>query len=357
MKIKLMFCLIILISSLNGSNISEEKPIVTNNERGFAYFEKNGKEVNKIKEGINEKDSITKLLKKILKVNTEIRDILKAEYNPEPQIIINSEGNECVANSSADCFVMPITNEAKKTPVYKNWLEKGDLESSLKKKQWEAKYFEEISKRAYMDMAAMMQFGKEAYPVNYNSFNYNNTTGYGTTTLRKKIEKSVLEKNLDKVNFLYFIGEDEDMDLYAMDNIVKFLRQYGNKIKLQFIFKNEKLMKAYKTAQNYNSEFVILNNFKMSVIPEEFENFNIYTTPSLVAINKKERTGQTVLTGRVSDTQANRMILMYMKSQNMIKDVDLNVDSGWKENSDFGKKHIQDYLGKDFLKNLEKGGM
>lgn len=351
---------IVLAINLNASNVDENKGKVENNERGFAFYENNKKiekpvdyAVNKVEPNNRDNQEIVLLLKKILEVNIEIRDILKKEYDPQPKIITNEKGEKCVANSSADCFEMPITNEARKVPVYKEWLEKGDMQSSLKKKQWEAKYFNEISNRAYMDIAALNQFGSAAYPVNYNTYSHNNTTGYATTVLRDKIEKSVIEKNLDKVNFIYFIGLNNDLDLYAMDNIVRFLKQYQNKIKLQFIFKDEYSKKAFEIARNHNAEFGILNNYKMTVLPNEFKNFNIYTSPSLVAINKDQKTAQTILTGRVSENQANKMIVMYLRSQGIIQDVDLNIDNGWKEEGDFGAKYIKDYLGDDYIKQLK----
>lgn len=350
------FCLIILVTSLNASNINEKKGSVENNERGFAYYqehENNKNNINNLESNNKNNEEVLILLRKLLEVNIEIRNILKNEYDPEPKIIVNSKGEKCVANSSADCFEMPITAEAKRTPVYKEWLEKGDLNSSVKKKQWEAKYFNEISNRAYMDMAAMTQFGSAAYPVNYNTYTHNNTTGYASTVLRDKIEKSVIEKNLDKVNFVYFFGINKDLDLYAMDNIVRFLKQYGNKLKIQFIFQDEQSKKSFEIAQKHNSEFSILNTYKMSVLPNEFKDFNIYTTPSLVAINKAEKTAQTIVTGRVSETQTNKLITMYLRSQGIIQDVDLNPNNGWQENGDFGEKYIKQYLGDDYIKELK----
>ena len=352
----IFLCFIILLINLNASNISENKGDVANNERGFAYYQEQKKEKeNVINLESNNKNNqeILILLRKLLEVNIEIRDILRNEYDPQPKMITNSKGEKCIANSSADCFEMPITAEAKRTPVYKEWLEKGDLNSSLRKKQWEAKYFNEISNRAYMDMAAITQFGTQAYPVNYNTYTHNNTTGYATTVLRDKIEKSVIEKNLEKVNFIYFIGINKDLDLYAMDNIVRFLKQYENKIKLQFIFQDEQSKKSFEIAHKHNPEFSILNNYKMTVLPNEFKDFNIYTTPSLVAINKEAKTGQTIITGRVSENQANKMIVMYLRSQGIIQDVELNPNNAWKDESDFGEQYIKEYLGEDYIKEIK----
>lgn len=344
--------LINIYLSADDSNLNTNKSIKKNNEieRGFAY----GNE--KYKEKITDEPlmQIIKLLKEQLQVQKEIRDILKNEYEPEPKIILNSKGEECIENSSADCFKMPIIAEARKVPVIKDWMEKGDLQSSVNFLQWQSKYFDEISKRAYNNVAAINQFGDEAYPINYNTMGYENATGYASGTLKRKIEKAVLEKHLDEVNFIYFIGENEDADLYAMDNIVKFLKQYGSKIKLQFIFKNEKSFKSFQIAGEHNKEFMILNNYKMSVNPEEFSNFNIHNSPSLVAINKKEKTAQTVLVGRASENRTNKMIIMYLRNQGILEDKELNIDKGWKENSDYGKRYIEKLLGADYLKKIDE---
>ncbi len=365
---KIYLSLIIIIQlCLNASdnNITvTNQASVSNNERGFAHYKEEPVVAPKVtteptkspevigKEITNELTDIKKILLEQLNTQKKILELLKNEYDPEPKIIKNDKGEDCIENSSAECFKMPIIAEAKRIPVYKNWMEKGDIQSSYEKKRWEAKYFDEISRGAYSDVAAIMQFGPKAYPTNYNTMNYNNTTGQATV-VKENLEKKVLADNFNKVNFIYFIGLNQDMDLYAMDNIVKFLNDYKGKIKLQFIFKDENSMKAFKIAQNHNTEFKVLNDFKMSVAPVEFSNFGIYDTPSLVAINKEKKTGQTILMGRASPSQTTKMVLMYMRSQNMINSVDLNTDAGWNGNSDYGKNYVKDYLGESFLKELE----
>jgi hypothetical protein len=246
---------------------------------------------------------------------------------------------------------MPITAEARRVPVIKNWMQKGDLESSAKYLQWQGKYFNEISRRAYNNVAAINQYGNEVYPVDYNTIGFNNTTGYGTV-LKERVQKSVLEAHLDEVNFLYFIGENRSLDIYAMDNIVKFLNQFGNKIRLQFIFKTEEAMKDFTVAQQYSSEFSIINQYVSKVAPEEFKNFNIHTTPSLVAINKKKKTALTVLTGRASANRANKMILMYMVNQGIVDKTELNIDKAWKDDVDYGPNHVGKILGKKYLEEI-----
>jgi hypothetical protein len=90
----------------------------------------------------------------------------------------------------------------------------------------------------------------------------------------------------------------------------------------------------------------------MSVNPDEFDNFNIHNSPSLVAINKAKKTAQTVLVGRASDTRANKMIIMYMRNQGIMEDKELNIDNGWKNNSDYGKKYIEKLLGKSYMEKI-----
>jgi uncharacterized FlaG/YvyC family protein len=350
----LIIYLILLNSILNALDTEGIKENNFKIERGFAYsnenYDKNNK---KNKEPKEQLDEIIKLLKEQLQVQKDIKEILQNEFNPPHVKIINDKGEECIANLTADCFTMPITAEARRTPVFANWLEKGDLQSAVELKKWMAKYLNTITNRATNYMFAQTEFGSEAYPTDYNTSGFSSVTGY-SSILREKVEKSAIEKNLSKVNFLYFIGDNFDADLYSMDNIVKFLKQYGTKIRVQFIFKDEKSYKAYANAGQYNKEFALLNKYKMSIKPEEFKRFNIYNSPTLVAINKEKNTAQKVLVGRASDIRTNKMILMYMKVQGIIKDVDLNLDDGWKNNSDYGHKHIKQLLGPDYLKSLYK---
>lgn len=351
----ILTCIILLnvcLSADDSKKNSTENP-QNSVERGFAY--KNEKQVPEEKKGKDKQDIIIDLLKKQLIVQEEIRDLLKEEYDPAPRLIKNSKGEECIANSSADCFEMPIVAEARRIPVIKNWMKNGDLQSSVKFLQWQAEYFKQVTKRAYNNVAAVNQFGTEAYPVNYNTMGYNNVTGYASTTMKNQLEKNVLEKYLGKINFIWFIGENFDADLYSMDNIAKFLSQYGNKIKLQFIFKDSKSMNAFKIAEQHNSEFGILNKYKMSVNPKEFANFNIHNSPSLVAINKEKKTAQTVMVGRATKERTNRMIIMYLRNQEILKDEELNKNNAWKDNSSYGVNHVEKILGKDYLNKIMGG--
>lgn len=181
MKI-IISCIFILINSCliaNESYVTVNRNDTLETEKGFAYGNEDA--LPKIDKKDSAKESelaiIRDILEKQLKVQTEILAILKDEYNPEPRIIINEKGEECIANSSADCFEMPITAEARRVPVIKNWMQKGDLESSAKYLQWQGKYFNEISRRAYNNVAAINQYGNEVYPVDYNTIGFNNTTG------------------------------------------------------------------------------------------------------------------------------------------------------------------------------------
>lgn len=346
----LLIMFILINSTLNADDGNKKREI----ETGFAY--QNEDATQKKDDKKDELSKIRKLLEQQLKVQKDIYALLKQQYDPEPKIIMNEKGEKCVANSSADCFEMPITPEGKSIPVIKEWMQKGDLQSAANLLKWQSKYFSEISKRAYANVSAINQFGSAVYPTNYNTSGFSNVTGYNTSVLRDKIDKEVLRKNLQKIRFKYFIGENFDMDLYAMDNIVKFLNQFKNEINLEFVFLNKKSMKAFSIAGEHNKEFAILNNYHMSVEPDEFERFNIHNTPSLVAIDINKKKAQTVLVGRSSAGSTNKMILMYMRHNGLIKNVDLNTNDNWSEYSDFGHKYVKKTLGESFLKEINSKG-
>lgn len=140
------------------------------NTKGFAFYEdsnssdKDNSIDKKTKLNANLLYEILLENKKQTKLLTDIRDILQKTHDPKPEkIVVN--GKECIANSSAECFKMPLTAEAKKVPVLASWIQNPTMENAAKYLKWQAKYFNSINKGGYSLNLASKEGGAETYPI------------------------------------------------------------------------------------------------------------------------------------------------------------------------------------------------
>ena len=150
-------------------------------ERGFRFgdFDDNSTTPPKTKMSIADiLDEMLKVQKKQLKVQKKILAILQDEFDPQPKkIIVN--GKECIENSSAECFKMPLLHpDGKKVPVLGKFVTNPTVENAREYLKWHAKFLKSAFKGGEAITLAMNQFGPAAYPLNYNRFEYDTPGAY-----------------------------------------------------------------------------------------------------------------------------------------------------------------------------------
>lgn len=281
--------------------------------------------------------------KKQTALQTEIRDLLKATLDPAPEIIAKNDGTTCIANSNADCFKMPLTPEAKRVPALRNWMEKGDEESAKNFLQWQAKYFQEIFKRGNNIQYAILNNGTQAYPMDYWDKGFVVMSG-ADSAIRIEAEREKLKNAAKKFDYLIFIGENPDMDLFSMDSVASLINQLPDN-KFYLVFSKDGAKRLYEEGAEAipTLQKAWANpNVAKTVNPQLFKEYEIYTTPTAV-IRHRNKDGlktQKIAVGRVGGDAIEKTI-EYLKTEGVFEYGD---DAGykvWRNNGDYASKHIK----------------
>lgn len=301
-------------------------------------------------------DEMLKVQKEQLKVQKKILAILEEQFNPKPKIV-TINGKKCVANSSADCFVMPLTPTAKRIPVLKNWLLKRDEKSAAEYIKWQSKYLREISKAAYAYDFAVTEFGNKVAQVNYSQPTFEETFGY-TNVIRDKYNQMLINKYKDKFKIYIFLGKSPDLDVYSFTSIARFVNAHPS-LDYNVIFMNNKEKKAFLDAAKIFPEvkkMVNNKNVKLFVKGDIFDKLNIYTTPTIAVKLKNKKVINKVLVGRLNGI-LDQKLLNYLRFKGIIKEGTNPTYKAWEKAGDYSKKYYNHYYDVDItpILNLYKG--
>lgn len=304
-----------------------------NAERGEYFYEFNDNNKTIKKNNTNpttiSKQDNTKLLEELLKVAKEQRDIqkdiyelIKEEIHPTPRkVIIN--GVECIENSSADCFVMPLTRDAQKIPVLKALLTNPNIDTAKTWLKWYAKYMTSGPFKVGRSFQyALNTYGEEAYPMNITRGDVNTNTDE-LKSLRDKHRQTLLNSKYKNDTLgLYIFLDNGALDFLSINQIGDIANNIFPKTKLTLIFKTTEKLNAFKIATKTTPD--LKHNYKsvkMIIHPESFKQNNIYMTPSYLAVSKEKKKGkkQVIANGRVSRVALNHKIYEWLEQENIIK--------------------------------------
>ena len=121
--------------------------------------------------------------------------LLQEEFNPQPHTIINEKGEKCVANSSADCFEMPLVAEAKRVPVLATWIKEPTIENATEFLKWQAKFFKYKFDNGYSLNLASKQYGDKAYPTDAITEEFGSIGGESTRHKNELIKTYITAKS------------------------------------------------------------------------------------------------------------------------------------------------------------------
>lgn len=330
----------ILFSGTLSSDLDKKKDNNSVAERGAQFYEfedinvtteqKNQNKTSNSSKTLAEKNiDVTKILEELLAVAKEQRDIqqkildtLGEEFNPTPKkVVIN--GKECIANSSADCFVMPLTKDAQKIPVIKNLLVNPSVETAKDYLQWQAKYLNTGPFKIGRSFEyAMNTYGEEAYPMNLSRPDANSNTGI--LAGKRDKARAILLNNMykDKSLALYIFLQANALDYFSIKELSDIVRGIEPKSALTFVFKTEQdkhdFFKAIK------ADPIIEGGFKgvsSTVNKESFEANRIHMTPTYTIAFKKDKNlkKQAIAIGRVSENSLNEKIYEWLEQENIVK--------------------------------------
>ena len=281
-----------------------------------------------------------------LEVQQKILAILQEQYDPKPKKI-KVNGKECIANSSAECFQMPLTPVAKRIPVLKNWVLHPTRENAKEWLRWQAKYFKKVFDAGYAMQFAIAQWGDKAYPIGFTRPTFDSTTGYGSTVLHEKALKGELNALYDKYDLIVFFGKNKDMDIYAFDNVAQLKKDLKN-VHFKLVFYNEEVKKLFEDAANlFTNLRYLMENSKMVVDSSLFDKFGVYTTPTVALYIKPTNRVEVVANGRYSSQAYQERIWNMLEYLKIAKSTQLTDYKAWEKYGEYSPQYFKHFYGVD----------
>lgn len=320
-------------------------------ERGFRF---EGMDVNSTLSNKKGKKDISALLEEILKVEKkqltaqeDILKILQDQFDPQPKkIVVN--GKECIENSSAECFNMPLLHpDAKKVPVLREYVSNPTVENAKKYLQWHAKFLKNAFRGGEAITMAMNKYGAEAFPMNYDKFDYD-TPGSYSTVLKKENNKKILNGLNERVEFYFFLGKNADADAYALDNYAKFTKELPD-MTYHLVFYTKGAKEVFGALASRLSN---IKNFEKratsSVINKKlFSEHNVYATPMINMKNLKSKKMSPILVGRNSANGIIENAMDVLEFEKVIKSDHSPGYKKWERVGDYSSKYYKDIYGVD----------
>lgn len=346
-----LFSSSVQIIKTNKSKTYNEVDDKYKSEAGFAFYQDRNSSKKRLKNVTQSNNCCTEMLrtmKKILeeeqkqtKIQTKILKILQKRMDPQPKVI-TVNGKKCIANSSAECFQMPITAAAQRVPALAAWMKNPTMANTVNYLRWQAKYFKEIFRRADSFPLAVTQFGEKAYPLAAHRLGYTSLQGFNIKDLKMKRIIAATKKNY---KYLIFLGLNSDLDITSALNIKSLIEKYKD-LNFTLVFKNQSSKNLFNQTLNaiYTKKALAVFDKTKSVInPKAFDKYQIFTTPSVVAVNMKKKKAQTICNGKVQIGYFEEQMYNYLEYNKEIDNTKMidykNWDSGVNYREDY-YKHI-----------------
>ncbi|MDD3465634.1 MAG: hypothetical protein PHE67_00675 [Campylobacterales bacterium] len=288
--------------------------------------------------------------KEHLKEQKRIRQILEEQFDPKPKLITKADGTKCIANSSADCFDFPLIPEAKRIPVMAEYLSHpNDMQKVSEWKRWFSKYLNhtyDIGKANEYEAAAN---GSTTFQTDYHSGSVDDSYGYYSVAKAEhntKIINLFGQKGLLKLRIL--IGKTPTVDLYALDDIARFIIKHNN-LPIELIFFDNASASIYSDStsllsiakQAFNAPRVV-----KKIDPSLFT-AGIQNSPTYVPIYNKsgENISKPIKYGKLSSDMLASEIIEWMVYEKIIDPATLNDSKVMKDVGKIGEDYMRDSYG------------
>ena len=293
------------------------------------------------------------IFEKILKVLEESRDIqkeiLKVVQNiesPKPkEIVVN--GKKCIANSSKECFQMPLTPNAQKIPVYKNWLRKPNEKNTIALTQWQAEYNRRISKSAHLRDFVITKYADKAYPAPMNRFGFDSTMGYHQI-VQEENNKLIANSLKSKYELYLYFGKNPQLD-YQSFGVYSGLLSEIKDVTYHLVFYTQGSKEALKdSAQTFlELQYLFKNAKSITVNKRRFAKEHVYTTPTLSLRIKGTRKFEPVAVGKISSTSAIRRVIKMLEVKDILKPNHSPDYKMFERVGKLGERHVSQYYHKE----------
>jgi hypothetical protein len=305
----------------------------------------------KEKAELDEKKKTNELLKEMVseqkenkKINQAILDRLNYAFpNVTPIYSTNKKtGEQCLTNSSMDCFVMPVIAEGQQIPALKEFLREPSPSNSKNWLQWQATYFNHVQKVSHGLRFAYLKHGSDAYPTATTFAKGDSLAMSQAESVQAHREAKIIHSLKDKIALLNFVGKNS---LYEKSNKVNRQIHNWNKSFLKdidkvFIFDSEKsrdifLAEAEEEATRKGDKDILefWKTAKVTVRPDLYKTYQIQMTPSTVVFyedkTKKVNINQTIVSGTLSSEAIRKQLTNFLTYNSIIDPKEYSADTNW----------------------------
>lgn len=301
---------------------------------------------------IESEEKTQKLLQQLIviqtenkKLNEEIKDrLIYAFPRTTPKYTINKKtGEQCLTNSSKDCFVMPVIQEGQNVPALMSFLRNPSPENSKNWLQWQATYFNHVNKVSNGLRFAYLKDGEEAYPT-MTDYTYGDDLFYSQSeNMRANKENDIMKSMKDELAYLVFIGESKMMDKVTsvFDDITSLNRGTMKDFKKVLIFPSKEVLEEMNNyVVNYlhkdrkrQTEFDAWNEMKKVIRPDLYEKHKIRVTPTVIAYykdkNMKKELYQTIKIGGADFNSLRDSTINFLQYNGIIEPKERSADRNW----------------------------
>lgn len=367
-----------LLCSLNlSAGLKKVKTDLTyDNPNGWWWYqetyideETNKEEIVKFKMSPKEKMELdkenkqTELLKILIskqdenkKVNNEILKRLEYAFpNVTPITTTNKvTGEQCLTNSSSDCFVMPVIAEGQQVPVLKNFIRDPNPENSKEWLKWQATYFNHVGKVSHGLRFAYLKHGADAYPTSTDYTYGDSLINSQSENAKAHREAKVISSIKDNIALMLFVGKNK---LFEEANKIhmqthNWSRTFLNDLDKVFVFESNEdrdyflniIYKYYGDEKGEKSLTSFWDSAKVVVRPDLYKTYNIKMSPSAVLLyeseDKKKNISQTISVGSLAADTIRRQAINFLTYNEIFTPKEMAAETNWASPSKDIQKEI-----------------
>lgn len=292
-------------------------------------------------------EELIKIEREQLKVQKRILALIEQQVDPKPETITRKDGSKCIANSSADCFKMPLEPFAKRIPVLANWVTNPSKETGKEWLRWQATYFNHVFKSANAARFAIAQYGNEAYPTSYQHAGFETAKGANSVMLNAA-KAHLVNAMHDKVHLFLFMGMNSDMDLLSYLSYAKLKAKLPD-VKMTIVFYSEEAKGVFDDmVRTLPQELQSFSDHTEQIVNRSyFKKYGIYTTPELATYLPDEQKIDIVLSGRAGTEKTIGLIADIMEYRGVLDHTALTDYKMWEMSGGIAKDHYKDFFHKD----------
>lgn len=276
---------------------------------------------------------MVELQKQQLELQQKTYLLIQEEFDPKPHMITNEKGEKCIANSSADCFEMPIVAEAKRVPVLAAWIKEPTIEKATEYLKWQAKFFNFKFNNGYSLNLAGKQYGDRANPSAATPEEFGSIGGE-SVRYKNELIKSIIASKSKSMNVFILMGKTVGFEIEYPQKVFEIheeLKKLG--IVTKIVFKDSESLSYYKTVIQSSGNRTLSPRLKeitdagdVIVSKETFAKIDPHATPYVLLRYKdaKYDVTQAVAVGKDSWYEALQGIYRTLILNNIVKPSDLH---------------------------------